>query len=140
MVLQQKTKMWPTIIGSSNFLGCCYVPFIHFLPVWVWGKFRYLKNDEELVLSYNKVHKPLEAHDKKNCSISILNILTRVFYAKIGGNDPDVGISCRNQPNASQIQSTVEEALEDVSTIFYEAERNEIYTGTTGGLVHIWSN
>ena len=31
-------------------------------------------------------------------------------------------------------------ALEDVTALFYNEERNEIYTGNKDGKVHIWSN
>jgi hypothetical protein len=34
----------------------------------------------------------------------------------------------------------VREALEDVTALFYDEERNEIYTGSRHGLVHVWSN
>lgn len=36
--------------------------------------------------------------------------------------------------------STGRNALNEVSAIFYNDERNEIYTGTADGLLHIWSN
>ncbi len=31
-------------------------------------------------------------------------------------------------------------ALEDVTALFYNEERNEIYTGNKDGKVHIWTN
>ncbi|GLJ54462.1 hypothetical protein SUGI_1169690 [Cryptomeria japonica] len=98
-----------------------------------------LTRDEELLLSYTKVGESLEA-DKRDCSINIINILTGNCYAKIGGNDLDVGISCRNRPNLSVTQSTLQDVLEDITAIFYDEDRNEIYTGNTGGFVHVWSN
>lgn len=68
------------------------------------------------------------------------NILTGKCMAKIHVNDPNVHISPRNRPNASTIWSTVEEALEDITGLFYDEERKEIYTGDWHGLVHVWSN
>lgn len=41
---------------------------------------------------------------------------------------------------ASRIKSTVAEALEDITALFYDEDRNEIYTGNRLGLVHVWSN
>jgi len=32
------------------------------------------------------------------------------------------------------------DALEDVTALFYDEERNEIYTGNRNGLLHVWSN
>mmetsp|Transcript_29847 Transcript_29847/g.97196 ORF Transcript_29847/g.97196 Transcript_29847/m.97196 type:complete len:523 (-) Transcript_29847:230-1798(-) len=32
------------------------------------------------------------------------------------------------------------QALEDVTALFYDEERNELYTGQRDGLVHVWSN
>ena len=31
-------------------------------------------------------------------------------------------------------------ALEDVTALYYNEERNEIYTGNKDGCIHIWSN
>jgi hypothetical protein len=31
-------------------------------------------------------------------------------------------------------------ALEDVTALYYNEERNEIYTGNKEGRIHIWSN
>lgn len=73
-------------------------------------------------------------------SINISNILTGKCLAKIRADDPSVGISPRVRGNASVIRSTVQEALEDVTALFYDEERNEIYTGNRYGLVHVWSN
>ncbi|KAG7990743.1 hypothetical protein I3843_02G039500 [Carya illinoinensis] len=38
------------------------------------------------------------------------------------------------------IRSTIAEALEDITALFYDEERNEIYTGNRHGLVHVWSS
>ncbi|GLJ54580.1 hypothetical protein SUGI_1172420 [Cryptomeria japonica] len=91
---------------------------------------------DQLLLSYNKVHKSIE-DDKKSCSINISNILTGNCCATIGGSDPDVGIS---RPNLSVIQNTFQDTLEDITALFYDEDRNEIYTGNSRGLLHLWSN
>ncbi len=73
-------------------------------------------------------------------SINISNILTGKCLAKIRADDPSVGISPRTRANSSNIRSSVQEALEDVTALFYDEERNEIYTGNRHGLVHVWAN
>lgn len=73
-------------------------------------------------------------------SINISNILTGKCLAKIRADDPCVRIAPRARTNSSIIRSSVQEALEDVTALFYDEERNEIYTGNRHGLVHVWSN
>jgi hypothetical protein len=73
-------------------------------------------------------------------SINISNILTEKCLAKIRADDPSVVICPLSRPNSSNIRSSVQEALEDVTALFYDEERNEIYTGNRHGLVHVWSN
>ncbi|GLJ54574.1 hypothetical protein SUGI_1172200 [Cryptomeria japonica] len=90
----------------------------------------HLTNDEEMFISYRKVCKS----DKRNGSIRINHSLTGKCCAKI-----DVGLFW-SRPNASPIQSTFQDALEDITAFFYDQERNEIYTGDTRGFLHVWSN
>ncbi|GLJ10663.1 hypothetical protein SUGI_0132640 [Cryptomeria japonica] len=99
----------------------------------------YITSDQDLIISYCKAH-PQGCDEKNAGSINISNILTGKCLAKIRANDPNVCISSRNRPNASVIQSTVEEALEDITALFYDEERNEIYTGNRQGLIHVWAN
>lgn len=88
-------------------------------------------------------------------SINISNILTGKCLAKIRASncfpaekdctcssDFDCS-SCHSKKRAihsSRIRSTVAEALEDITALFYDEERSEIYTGNRHGLVHVWSN
>ena len=78
-------------------------------------------------------------------SINISNILTGKCLAKISATShcPNVdgcGSSAdRSKQNYSGVRSTVAEALEDITALFYDEERNEIYTGNRHGL-HVWSN
>eukprot|EP01018_Ginkgo_biloba_P027738 Gb_19308 [translate_table: standard] len=100
----------------------------------------YITSDQDLIISYCKAH-PHGSDEEENVgSINMSNILTGKCLAKIRANDPNVGISPRNRPNASTIRSTVQEALEDITALFYDEERNEIYTGNRHGLIHVWSN
>ena len=92
-------------------------------------------------------------------SINISNILTGKCLAKIkASNNFPMESECSCSSNfssssciggskkrahasaSSKIRSTVAEALEDITALFYDEERNEIYTGNRHGLVHVWSN
>ena len=87
-------------------------------------------------------------------SINISNILTGKCLAKIRASNSipldneccfcskGCGSSCNSKKRSqvSRIRSTVAEALEDITALFYDEERNEIYTGNRHGLVHVWSN
>ncbi|GLJ54575.1 hypothetical protein SUGI_1172210 [Cryptomeria japonica] len=109
----------------------------HFLRLSGFKKcFVKLSSDEELLISYNNVGEA----DKTKCSINIINILTGDWFAKIGGDDPDMVTNCRNRPNLSVTRSTIQDALEDITALFYDEDTNEIYTGDTRGFVHVWSN
>jgi hypothetical protein len=44
------------------------------------------------------------------------------------------------QKKLSNFQCTPSEALSDITSLYYDEEREEIYTGNQQGLVHVWSN
>lgn len=82
-------------------------------------------------------------------SINISNILTGKCLAKINAHNTLVikECKCSGRPcnlckavRATEITSTVEDALEDITAIFYDEERNDIYTGKGNGFLHVWSN
>ena len=87
-------------------------------------------------------------------SINVSNILTGKCLAKIRAsnsspmenecgcceNCSSSGCRSRKRKYISRTRSTVAEALEDITALFYDEERNEIYTGNRQGLVHVWSN
>lgn len=84
-------------------------------------------------------------------SINVSNILTGKCLAKIKADNcsnleddcscsNSVGTSSKKRIKASRFTSTPAEALEDITALFYDEERNEIYTGNRHGLVHVWSN
>ncbi|MBA0659839.1 hypothetical protein Goklo_011934 [Gossypium klotzschianum] len=128
----------------------------------------YITSDQDLIISYCKADSddPLSEGNGYNhitCavlylvpgmagSINISNILTGKCLAKIRASNGfpvekqcsccDVECGCRSkvQSSSSRIRSTVAEALEDITALFYDEERNEIYTGNRYGLVHVWSN
>ncbi|TVU36612.1 hypothetical protein EJB05_18551, partial [Eragrostis curvula] len=63
-----------------------------------------------------------------------VEILTGKCLAKIKGGD-----LCK-QKKASMFQSSPSEALRDITALYYDEERDEIYTGNGQGLVHVWSS
>ena len=58
-------------------------------------------------------------------SVNVSNILNGKCVSKVQCSSSD--------PNEVH-------ALQDVTALFYNEERNEIYTGNTSGMVHVWSN
>ncbi|KAK3422768.1 hypothetical protein EUGRSUZ_G03173 [Eucalyptus grandis] len=112
----------------------------------------YITSDQDLIISYCKA----DAEDplsEGNGSINVSNILTGKCLAKVkASNSVPVEDECscsgecsgdcrsKKRARASTIRSTVAEALEDITALFYDEERNEIYTGNRHGLVHVWSN
>ncbi|XP_022743511.1 uncharacterized protein LOC111294466 isoform X2 [Durio zibethinus] len=110
----------------------------------------YITSDQDLIISYCKADSD-DPLSEGNGSINISNILTGKCLAKIRASNSftvekqcscSVKCGCRSkkQSTASRIRSTVAEALEDITALFYDEERNEIYTGNRHGLVHVWSN
>lgn len=74
-------------------------------------------------------------------SINVSEIMTGKCITKLAANDPTLSVARGNSYSKQcLVQSTVSEALEDVTALFYNEERNEIYTGNGKGLVHVWSN
>nr|TKW41900.1 hypothetical protein SEVIR_1G348400v2 [Setaria viridis] len=109
----------------------------------------YITADQDLIISYCKVSKQVadcvdsEAGGVSSMgSINMSNIFTGKCVAKISPSDPTLTIAPRNRGDKSRstIHSTVSEALEDITALFYDEDRNEIYTGNSKGLVHVWSN
>nr|XP_043613291.1 uncharacterized protein LOC122585237 [Erigeron canadensis] len=121
----------------------------------------YITSDQDLIISYCKTESDNSLTEANEGSINISNILTGKCLAKIkakngvpldecgcsGITTESVGSSrrsckctSRKRIRASRITSTVTEALEDITALFYDEERNEIYTGNRLGLVHVWSN
>lgn len=73
-------------------------------------------------------------------SINISSILTGKCLAKINpGNSRKQKDPCK-QKKVWRFQNTVSEALEDITALYYDEDRDEIYTGNRHGLVHVWSN
>ncbi|NP_001343932.1 uncharacterized protein LOC100382016 [Zea mays] len=109
----------------------------------------YITAGHDLIISYCKVSKQRadcvdsEAGEVLSMgSINMSDIFTGKCVAKISPADPTLTIAPRRRGDDSRstIRSTVPEALEDITALFYDEDRNEIYTGNSKGLVHVWSN
>lgn len=114
----------------------------------------YITSDQDLIISYCKAEQACEQGEGQEGttttatvtpvgSINMSNIMTGKCIAKICADDPQLQINRRTSFDTgrrSTIHSTIREALEDVTALFYDEERNEIYTGNKHGLVHVWSN
>ncbi|XP_022868461.1 uncharacterized protein LOC111387866 isoform X4 [Olea europaea var. sylvestris] len=113
----------------------------------------YITSDQDLIISYCKADSDDSLSEGNAGSINISNILTGKCLAKVKASNslPVDGCGCsancggrscnsKKRIQASRIRNTVAEALEDITALFYDEERNEIYTGNRLGLVHVWSN
>lgn len=114
----------------------------------------YITSDQDLIISYCKADSDESLSEGNAGSINISNILTGKCLAKIrasnslpiakecncGDDCSTDGCNSRKRKQDSRIRSTVREALEDITALFYDEDRNEIYTGNRHGLVHVWSN
>ncbi|XP_073016480.1 uncharacterized protein [Primulina eburnea] len=111
----------------------------------------YITSDQDLIISYCNSDEPLA--DGNAGSINISNILTGKCLAKIKAGDSVPADDCNCSANCrgrncnsrkrvqnSRVRSAVADALEDITALFYDEDRNEIYTGNRLGLVHVWSN
>ncbi|PNX96875.1 hypothetical protein L195_g020091 [Trifolium pratense] len=114
----------------------------------------YITSDQDLIISYCKADSDDSLTEGNAGSINVSNILSGKCLAKIRASnsspmddkcsccDSSSGGSCnsRKRKHVSKMRSTVAEALEDITALFYDEDRNEIYTGNRHGLVHVWSN
>ncbi|KFK38648.1 hypothetical protein AALP_AA3G142200 [Arabis alpina] len=103
----------------------------------------YITSDQELIISYCKADTEEDQSIEGNAgSINIRNILTGKCIAKIKASDDHLKEEdCSSGlGNSKQRKNVVDEELEDITALFYDEERNEVYTGNIHGLVHVWSN
>ncbi|KAK9741886.1 hypothetical protein RND81_03G135600 [Saponaria officinalis] len=110
----------------------------------------YITSDQDLIISYCKADSDDPLTEVNAGSINVSNILTGKCLSKIKPEncstaEDDCSSSnshsnSKKRVRASMIRSTPAEALEDITALFYDEERSEIYTGNRHGLVHVWSN
>ncbi|KAK1434587.1 hypothetical protein QVD17_00334 [Tagetes erecta] len=100
----------------------------------------YITSDQDLIVSFCKANHLANA---RAGSINISNIWTGKCIAKINtssaipSKDEEEGSSSNTSQDEMRM---VEEALEDITALYFDEEHNEIYTGNSNGLVHVWSN
>ncbi|KAK1409243.1 hypothetical protein QVD17_35769 [Tagetes erecta] len=107
----------------------------------------HITSGQDLIISYCKSDSDDPLTDENAGSINISNILTGKCLAKVKATNhlPTDDCSCSNNARCKcnsrrQISTSVTEALEDITALFFDEERNEIYTGNKFGLIHVWSN
>lgn len=104
----------------------------------------YITSEQDLIISYCKMDNDADSSGMTGqSSINMSNILTGKLLWKIHASKDLNSKSLRVHPPAvSKLKSdtTVAEALEDVTALFYDEDRNEIYTGNRSGFLHVWSN
>ncbi|WVZ90277.1 hypothetical protein U9M48_036589 [Paspalum notatum var. saurae] len=97
----------------------------------------YITSNEGVLISYCKSEDVAPIG-----SINMSQVRTGKCITKFAANDPTLSVvprtnSCTTQ---SSVLSTVQEVPVDVTALFYNEDMNEIYTGNSKGLVHVWSN
>ncbi|XP_072953639.1 uncharacterized protein [Typha angustifolia] len=104
----------------------------------------YVTTNQDLIISYCRITDGSITEEEAAAigSINISDIFSGKLITKLSPFDPSLQIAPRKKgdPNHSTVESTVQEALEDITAIFYDEGRNEIYTGNQNGLVHVWGN
>lgn len=101
----------------------------------------YITSDQDLIISYCKAESDDQWIEGNVGSINISNILTGKCVAKINATNCGIkAAECSSSgSHSSLMRSSVAEALEDITALFYDEDRNEIYSGNRHGLVHVWS-
>lgn len=95
----------------------------------------YITSDHNLIISYCRDDSKDQSMETNAVgSINVSSMLSEKCVAKINAGKALEGI------DSSQGRSSVEEALEGITTLYYDEERNAIYTGNRHGFVHVWSN
>ncbi|XP_031103492.1 uncharacterized protein LOC116007057 isoform X1 [Ipomoea triloba] len=125
----------------------------------------YITSDQDLIISYCKTEAADQWDNGNVGSINISSISTGKCLAKISpgnscpryseGESRRTKASLKHNGTVAEVlangdsrrttsslkpNTTVAEALRNITSLFYDEERNEIYTGTLSGLVHVWSN
>jgi hypothetical protein len=96
----------------------------------------YITGGQDLIISYCK------DGGKSTGSINISNILNGKRLAKIncsGAINSTGSMTCGDGEDSSATIST-DATADGVTALFYNEEKNEIYTGNKHGMIHSWSN
>ncbi|CAA7044210.1 unnamed protein product [Microthlaspi erraticum] len=106
----------------------------------------YITSDQDMIISYCKADTEDQWMEGNAGSINISNILTGKCLAKMKANDgppkeeEEEECSSSGSRNSKQRKTAVAEPLENITALFYDEERNEIYPGNRHGFLHVWSN
>lgn len=95
----------------------------------------FITSAQDHIISYCRNH--IEKRDPEIASIgsiNISNIHTGKRIAKIVAKDNKVSGDLREE------DEKVFRALKDVTSLFYDEERSEIFTGSRSGHVHVWAH
>ncbi|KAG8054972.1 hypothetical protein GUJ93_ZPchr0001g29474 [Zizania palustris] len=117
-------------VSRSEFVTPSAFIFLYEMQLFLTFRSR----NQDLIISYCKADPNDPSSEENACSINISEILTGKCLAKI-----KAGSLCK-QKNSSKFQSTPSEALGDITALYYDEEREEIYTGNRQGFLHVWSN
>ncbi|KNC55503.1 uncharacterized protein AMSG_01768 [Thecamonas trahens ATCC 50062] len=91
----------------------------------------YINSRQDTIISYCK------QHGNAKGSINVSDIFTGASIGKIA---PEDGLSPAAESDDRAGPAAQAAALDDVTALFYNEERNEIVTGDNSGRIHIWSN
>ena len=92
----------------------------------------YITQAQDHIISYctdGAIKDPENSLGDSMGSINISNIHTGKRIAKISCNE-----------HSTNGDSKMYRALKDVTALFYDEDRNEIFTGSRNGLVHVWAH
>ena len=98
----------------------------------------YITSEQDHIISYCQDGSQNDSESFAVGSINISNIHTGKRIAKITREN---GIERQLfKSDISDNNEKVTRALKDVTSLFYDEERNEIFTGSRSGLVHVWAH
>ncbi|KAD4584548.1 hypothetical protein R6Q59_036578 [Mikania micrantha] len=97
----------------------------------------HITSDQSLIISFCKGDPNDQRISGKAGSINVSNIWTGKCVAKINSTNATLNEDEKQRMIENQM---VADALEEITALYFDEERNEIYTGNNYGLVHVWSN
>ncbi|KAK1437188.1 hypothetical protein QVD17_02976 [Tagetes erecta] len=97
----------------------------------------YITSDQGLIISFCKGDSNDQQISGKAGSINISNIWTGKCVAKINSSNAILDDDKKQRMTSNHM---VADALEEITALYFDEERNEIYTGNNHGFVHVWSN
>jgi hypothetical protein len=93
----------------------------------------FITAQQDVIMSYCRPQNDVHASQG---SINISNILNGQLLAKLSADNSVNRMSATPDPGSKENERR---ALQDVTSLFYNEETNEIYTGNKHGGLHVWS-